>query len=249
MSGTVLHTTKGIILRAVKYGETSLILTVYTSLFGTQSYLINGLRSSSKNGNNKAAFFQPASLLELVVYHNEFKNLQRIKEYRWSHLYQHLFFDVRKNCVALFMIELLQKTLKQPDPHPELFEFLEDAFIHLDEANDTIVANFPLFFATQLMGFFGFRISDDHDNSFTIFDLAEGAFVKEPPSHSHYINEAGSILLSHLLKVMHPSELVELNMNVEKRRTLLQALQIFYTLHIPEFGTMRTLPVLQEVLG
>lgn len=159
------------------------------------------------------------------------------------------FFDVRKNCVALFMIELLQKTLKQPDPHPELFEFLEDAFIHLDEANDTVVANFPLFFATQLMGFFGFRISDDHDNSFTIFDLAEGAFVKEPPSHSHYINEAGSILLSQLLKVMHPSELVELNMNVEKRRTLLQALQVFYTLHIPEFGTMRTLPVLQEVLG
>lgn len=249
MSGTVLHTTKGIVLRAVKYGETSLILTVYTDLFGTQSYLVNGIRTSSKQGNNKAAFFQPASLLELVVYHNEFKNLQRIREYRWSHIYRHLFFDVRKNCVALFMIELLQKTLKQPDPHPELFAFIEDAFMHLDDANDTVVANFPLFFCTQLMGFFGFRISDDHDSAHPIFDLAEGAFVKDLPLHSHYIGEPASSIFSQLLKVMHPSELDELSMNIEKRRTLLQALQVFYALHISEFGTMRTLPVLQEVLG
>src|SRR5689334_1330858 len=99
-----LHKTKGIVIRVVKYGDTSLIVTIYTELFGVQSYLVNGVRTSTKKGPGKANLFQPASILDLVVYHNELKNLNRIKEFKWSFIYQHLFFDVIKNSVALFMI-------------------------------------------------------------------------------------------------------------------------------------------------
>ena len=44
----MVHKTKGIILRSVKYGETSLIVTAFTELFGLQSYLVNGVRTVSK---------------------------------------------------------------------------------------------------------------------------------------------------------------------------------------------------------
>ena len=88
------HTTKGIVLRTVKYGETSVIVSVFTELFGVQSYIVNGVRSASKKGGTKANLFQPAAILELVVYHNEQKNLQRIKEYRWPVLYEYIFSDV-----------------------------------------------------------------------------------------------------------------------------------------------------------
>src|SRR5215203_912793 len=157
----MIHKTKGIVLRSVKYGETSLVLTVFTELFGLQSYIVNGVRTISKKGGSKAVFFQPSALLDLVVYHNEYKNLQRIKEYKWAHLYQHIFSDVKKNAVALFMIELLTKSLKQPEANAELFYFAEDALVHLDYATDTVTANFPLFFALHLAVFFGFRISDE----------------------------------------------------------------------------------------
>src|SRR5262249_12523630 len=109
-----LHKTRAIVLRAVKYGETSLIVTILTELFGIQSYLVNGVRASTKKGSGKANLFQPAAVLDLVVYHNELRNLQRMSEFRWGHLYQHIFSDVRKNAVALFMAELLTKCLKQP---------------------------------------------------------------------------------------------------------------------------------------
>ncbi|MBL7720826.1 MAG: recombination protein O N-terminal domain-containing protein, partial [Chitinophagaceae bacterium] len=66
-----LHKTKGIVLRTVKYGETSVIVTLFTELFGIQSYLVNGVRASSKKGTGKANMFQPAAILDLVVYHNE----------------------------------------------------------------------------------------------------------------------------------------------------------------------------------
>lgn len=243
-----LFTTKGIVLRNVKYGETSVIVSIYTELFGIQSYLVNGIRTTSKKGNTKAGYFQPAALLDLVVYHNEFKNIQRIKEFRWQHLYQHLFFDVIRNSVAVFMIELLQKTIREPEANPDLFYFIEDAFMHLDEAETTVVANFPLYFASHLTNFFGFRISDGYSERACFLDLQEGAFVTEQPLHPHWLGEPYSHLASQFMKAMHPSDLKEIRVNFEKRRVLMNAYQTFYSLHVPDFGTMKTLSVLQEVI-
>src|SRR5919112_908471 len=143
----MLHKTKGIVLKTVKYGETSLVVSIYTELFGIQTYIVNGVRTASKKGMGRANLFQPSSQLELVIYYNEFKNLQRLKEFKWSYLYESVFFDIGKNAVALFMIELLQKTIKEPETNAELFYFIEDAFMHLDKASATTVANYALFFA------------------------------------------------------------------------------------------------------
>src|SRR5690349_5064937 len=121
-----LHKTKGIVLRTVKYGETSIIVSIFTELFGLQSYLVNGVRTATKKGTGKAGLFQPTAILELVVYHNELKQLNRIKEFKWNYIYRQILSDVPKNAVALFMIELLTKCLKQPEPNPDLFHFTED---------------------------------------------------------------------------------------------------------------------------
>jgi DNA repair protein RecO (recombination protein O) len=243
-----LHTTRGIVLRSVKYGETSLIVTLFTERFGLQSYIVNGVRTSTRKGGGRANHFQPGALLELVVYHNEFRNLQRIKEFKWAVLYEQLYFDVTKNCVALFMIELLQKVIRQPEANEELYHFIEDAFLHLDKAPATVTANYPLFFITQLTYFSGFRISDEYSEERPYLDLAGGDFVKDPPQHTHSLGKPYTGLISQLLKVMHPSELEQIGMNHEIRRVLLQAFLTFYALHTPEFGTLRTLDVLQEVL-
>jgi len=244
-----LHKTKGIVLRAVKYGETSLIVTIFTELFGLQSYLVNGVRTSSKKGSGKANLFQATAILDMVVYNNELKHLNRIKEFKWSYLYQHIFSDVPKNAVALFMIELLTKCLKQPEANPELFEFCEDAFIHLDESTDSVMANFPLFFALHLPVFFGFRISDEYSDKNSIVDLQEGIFVPERPDHFHFLEGKQAEVTSELLKMMQPEELEQLKLNHDFRRQLLFAYETYYALHIQDFGTMKTLPVLREVLG
>jgi DNA repair protein RecO (recombination protein O) len=244
-----LHKTRGVVLRAVKYGETSLVVTIYTELFGIQSYLVNGVRSSSKKGPGKAGLFQPAAILDLIVYHNELKNLQRIREFKWAVLYQHIFFDVIRNSVALFMVELLQKCLRQPEPNPELYYFIEDAFLHLDTGQNRVLANFPLFFILHLAVFFGFRIHDDYSAKNSFLDLKEGQFVAEHPEHPYFLEGNYSYLTAQLLRVQQPQELTELPLNQETRRILLQAYLSFYALHVSDFGEMRTLAVLQTVLG
>jgi len=248
VSDRLLHT-KGIVLRTVKYGETSVIVTIFTSLLGVQTYLVNGVRTSTKKGSGKANLFQPTAILEMVVYHNEMKQLQRIKEFRWGSLYQHILSDVKKNAIALFMVELLTKCLKQPESNAELFHFVEDAFLHLDEAPDAVAANFPLFFALHLPVFFGFRVNDNYSENRHFLDLQEGDFVKEQPRHPHFLEEKQAFITSQLLKVQQPEELKDIKLNHDFRRNLLFTYEVYYKLHVQDFGSMKTLPVLREILS
>lgn len=245
----MIHKTKGVVLRTVKYGETSLIVTMFTELFGLQSYLINGVRTASRKGASKASLFQPAAVLDMVAYHNEFKNLQRLKEFRWEFLYRHVLSDVKKNAVALFMIELLGKCLKQPEANEQLFYFVEDALHCLDEANSTVTANFPLFFALHLAVFFGFRISNEREGPIDYLDLEEGRFVEDQPMHLHYLQGREAEAISHILKIMQPAELEDVALNQEARQRITDALEEYYALHIADFGVMKTLPVLREVMS
>jgi len=244
----MIHKTKGIVLRSVKYGETSVIVTILTELFGLQSYLVNGVRTSKGKGGSKAGMFQPAAMLDLVIYHQESKNLNRLKEYSWSFLYRNILSDVISNSIALFMIELLQKCLKQPESNPELYYFMEDALIGLDQGERNVQANFPLFFALHLAGFFGLRIDDNYSERRSYLDLKEGYFTGEKPPHPHYLDHSLSEVTTHLLKIKQPVELADLPLNKDKRRLLMEAYEDFYSMHIQGFTALKTLPVLRTLL-
>lgn len=242
------HSTKAIILQSVKYGETSLVVSAYTELFGLQTYMVNGVRSSRK-GSSNAVMFQPASILDLQVYHQEQKNMQRIKEMSWAVLYDNVLSDVIKNSIALFMVELLHRSLKQPESNADLYAFTEDALIHLDKAPANVAANFPLFFALNLADFFGFKMHPDPKLQPPFFlDLQEGFFTEEQPRHPQFLAPDLAGITAELLKMRQPEEFSELHLNKQTRRILLHAYEDYYALHVPGFRRLRTLQVLSEVL-
>ena len=243
------HKTRGIVIKTVAYGETSVVVHVYTELFGMQAYLVNGVRVSSKKGHGKGNLFQPTAILDLVVYHNELKNLQRIREFRWGHLYANLLSDVFRNAVAQFMIELVYKTIKQPETNESLYHFVEDALIHLDKSDNAIVANFPLYFALHLTAFFGFQFSDSYSDNRPILDLKEGEFIPSIPPHPYFLDSSLSFATAQIMRARHPEDLREIKLNQTIRRSLLHAYEQFYALHLQDFGTLKTLPVLEAVLG
>ena len=144
---------------------------------------------------------------------------------------------------------MLTRCLKQPEANPELYNFVNDAFVHLDEASDTETANFPLFFALHLPHFFGFRIQDNYSEERHYLDLQEGSFVSGLPYHSPYLEDREAFITSQFLKVQQPAELSQLKLHGELRSRLLQAYEKYYSLHIQDFGLMRTLPVLREIIS
>jgi len=243
------HKTTGIVLRTVKYGETSIITTIYTELFGIQSYIVKGIRQATKKSGSREIFFQPAAILDLVVYHNQVKNLQYIKEYQWGFLYEHVLFSVVKNTVALYVVEMLLHCLKQPEANPELFYLVQDTFKQLDGGNDLLTANLPLYFALHLAGELGFKIQGGYSTATPVCDLAEGQFTSEPPNHSYYLDGRLAQHTSQLLSIHFYNDLENIRLSKEVRRELILAYQQYFTLHVSDFGEIKSLPILHQILG
>lgn len=242
------HKTKGIILRTIAYGETSVITTAYTELFGIQSYIVKGIRKGSKTSQGKSGYFQPGAILDMEVYHNELKNLQFVKEFHWGYLYEHVFFNVIKNAAAMYIIELLQHSLKQPEANPELFYLVEDSLKQLDRGKDTLTANLPLYFTLHLAGELGLRIQGAYSPETPVLDMQEGVFVTHAPQHNLYLADEQAKSTSQVNNIMFYNDLEHITLNRNTRRSLLQAYQQFFALHIQDFAELRSLKVLQEVL-
>ncbi len=243
------HKTKGIVLRTVKYGETSIITTVYTELFGIQSYIVKGVRQSTKKSSAKAIYFQPAAILDMVVYHNEFKNLNFIKEYQWGYLYQNVLFDVAKNTVAMYIVEILQHSLKQPEANTELFYMVEDTLKQLDNGTAVFIANLPLYFCLHLAGELGFRIQGDYNKITPVLDLQEGQFVKHKPLHPYFLDNQLASATSDLLAINFYNDLENLRFSRSARKELIFAYQNYIALHVNDFGEIKSLSILQEIFS
>ena len=243
------HKTKGIVLRTVKYGETSIITTVYTELFGIQSYIVKGVRQSTKKSSAKAIFFQPAAILDMVVYYHELKNLNFIKEYQWGYLYEHLLFDVVKNTVAMYITEVLQHSLKQPEANPELFYTVEDTLKQLDKGTAALVANLPLYFCLHLAGELGFRIQGAYNIATPFLDLQEGQFVGRRPAHPYYIEDNLASATSQLLSINFYNDLENLHFTRNARKQLILSFQNYIALQVQDFGEIKSLPILQEIFS
>jgi DNA repair protein RecO (recombination protein O) len=222
----LIQKTRGIVFRFTKYGETSIIVTIFTELFGLQSYIVNGVRS--KTAKNKIALYQPLTLLNLVVYHRENANIERIKEIQCFHPYATLATDVKKSAIALFITELLNKTVKEESHAGELFEFVSTSLITLDEMTASY-ENFHLLFLLRLSRYLGFGVHN-------INEVLGGRVT----------DEAGEKALAVLLTAQYHDVL---NIPNQQRRELLDLILKFYTEHMETLGEMRSLQILREVLN
>lgn len=239
----MLQATSGLVLRSVKYGETSLITTIYTKHFGIQTYLLQGVRSNKKN-TAKAARFQPATLLDMVVYHQANKNLQRIREAEYHHVYRLLPASVLRYAVAVFVCELILKTLTEPETNESLYLFLETFFIHLDDADEKAVLDMPVRFTLEWATHMGFGIQNRWQENNPVLDFQNGCFTAAPdlPSSAFAEEDISKGLSDCLYPDASPSQ------TTVPKRKLLEAGLHYLRWHLPGLGMLKSMDVLQDVL-
>ena len=251
----MLHSTQGIVFHTIKYSETSVIVKIYTELFGIQSYLLKGIRNY--RSKIKPGLFQSMTLLDLVVYHKERQSLQSVKEVQLAHPFKTIPFDIRKSSVALFINELVYKAIREEEPNEGLFRFLWQTFLHLDETDES-VSSFHLFFALQLMHHLGIFPQNNHSARFSVFNLREGLFQSSIPSHPQYLDPAGSLALHNMLAACDPemtTNTIAMNgafmhgLSAGTRNQMLETLLLYYQLHLPGFGGMQSHHILHDVLA
>lgn len=236
-------TTKAIILTSIKYGDASLIVKAFTASDGLKSYLLKGVLSSKK-GKLKAAYFQPLTQLEIVADHRNKGTLERVREAKIHYPYRTVHNDLIKNAVTLFLAEMLGHSIREEEPNPALFEFLEAALQWLD--THTEIANFHCYFLIRLTKYLGFY-PDTPDRKASFFDLVEGGFTDSPSGHPMLTGEN----LEHFKTFLgiHFDALHTVRMNKSNRQELLQSLVLYFELHLQGFRKPKSLAVLHEVFG
>lgn len=240
----MLIKTRGIVFRAIKYSETSIIADIYTEEKGLRKYLFSGVRSAK--ARIAPSLLQVMSLVELVAYERDDREIHRVKEIRAAAVYGAIPFDIRRGAVGLFMAEIARKTIREAEENQPLFNFLFQTFYHLDATNNTVV-NHHLAFMVELSGFLGFMPGGEATVETPFFDLMEGVFVSLVPNHLYYLDEQQSLLLQQLFNCSFET-CHELKFSRQERRILLQHLLDYYRLHLEHFPEINAHQILQEVL-
>jgi len=231
------------VFRSMKYGETSLIVDLYTEALGLQKVIINGVRT--KNARSKANLYQVMSQLDLVMYYRDDRDLHRLREARTDYIYQRLPFDVHRGSVGMFIVEMARKTIRNSEQNESLYAFLSGTLMHLDQCASGI-ANIHLHFMLELSEHLGFMPDTDYRADRPFFDLQEGIFTGEAPHHGQYLGPELAALLAQLQNT-NLEKCHEVSMPRSVRHQLLEKFIRYYQLHIENLPAIHAHIILRDV--
>lgn len=228
----MIKKTSGVVLSSLKYKETSIIVKIFTRELGLKSYLVNGVRTQGKG--SKMALYQPLTLVDLVVYDKENTGLQRISEAKLKHPFQRIPFDFQRTSVALFMTEVIGRSIYENYQNELLYDFLEESVTALDQ-KEVNLAHFPIVFLIEQARFLGF--GPDEASLF----LSES---KNQPFSKPELLE----LDTYLNQLLKEGYLSPAKINGVLRRKLLDFLLEFYSEHLDNSSPLKSLQVLRQLI-
>jgi DNA repair protein RecO (recombination protein O) len=237
----MLIKTKAIVLSSLKYQEKSLIVKCFTESDGLKSYFVPSAYSNKKV-NQKIAYFQPLTIIEIEANHKNKGTLEHFKEIRLAHSYHSINTDIIKSTIVIFLSEILHHAIKEEEKNQSLFSFLETALLWFDTHQET--TNFHLILMMEVTKYLGFY-PDLTELDFPYFDIKEGYFT--PFQSINSLTEHETHLFKRLLQLKFDSD-QKIFAGIE-RQLLLKILLDFFTLHLDGFKKPKSLDVLTEVFS
>ena len=175
----MLTKTQAIVLHSLKYGETRLIVDMFTRSQGRQSFIVS--IPKSVKGKIKKQLFQPLTLLEIESDLRPKLQLQKLSDVRLASPFSSIPFDPNKLSISLFIAEFLYYALRSEQHNEPLFDYIVNSIQWLDAQTDRF-ANFHLVFLMRLSRFLGFYPNLEHYQSGDYFDLRESTSTSRFPS-------------------------------------------------------------------
>ncbi len=155
----MIRRSDAVVLRSLKYGETSRIVTLFSRDNGKMSVLAKGARlSKSKFGST----LQPMSYIQVVYYYKPSRTLQMLSESTHLQPFHRIPRDLDRITIGLRLVELTHAVLEEEERNPLIFELLVQVLHYLDEA-DRRYRNLLPFFQLRLATFLGFSPSIDRE--------------------------------------------------------------------------------------
>ena len=239
----MLTKTQAIVLRSLKYGESRLIVDMFTRTFGRQSFIVSIPKTSK--GKIKKQFFQPLTLLEIETDIRPKLQLQKLNDVRLLTPFASIPFEPDKLAISLFVAEFLYYALRSEQRNELLYDYLEYSIMWLDgqQAN---FANFHIVFLLRLTRFLGFYPNLDDYEDGDYFDLRESEFMRNPPVHRDFLHPEEAQKVQLMMRMDFPTMHL-FRMSHNDRNRLLEISIKYYRLHLPDFPEMKSIEVLQAL--
>ncbi|MCK9448720.1 MAG: DNA repair protein RecO [Bacteroidales bacterium] len=235
---------RGIVLQHIRYGDSSLIVRIYTESHGLQSFMIKG--AYKRKSRFKPALFQPLSLLAFEAVIHPTRELQFMSEATLEKPFYSFTSNIKKSTIIIFLSELLSRTLKEHTTNPSLFSFLSHSLEWFDLRKEKF-SDFHLYFIIELSRHLGFYPKTDQYNTGYLFDIIDGEFK---PSHQLNLHTLSAENSQYLYKLCQTrlDNIETLGFSREIRRSLLDNLLIFYQHHVPGFGKLHAHEIVSQLL-
>lgn len=237
--------TRGIVLRSVRFGESSLIVDVLTKSSGRVSFMVHIPKTSK--GKIKKQYFQPMTLLDFEYDFRQRSNLQRIKDVRVSLPYSSIPIDPAKSCISLFLSEFIYYATRNEQENPTLFTYISTSLEWLDNAYEDF-ANFHLVFMMRLGKFLGFHPFLEGFTPGCFFDLRNGCFTLSMPLHTDFLNAADAGHLYNLMR-MNFDTMKLFKLSHDDRNRITEIVLRYYKLHLPNMPELQSFDILREVFA
>lgn len=237
----MLQKTEGIVLKTLKYSESSVITKVFTREYGLNSFIIPGIRSS--RNKSKSNLFQPLQILELDVYYHPHKSLLKLKEYRPGHIYTNLYTDMIRQSVTIFAIEVLTKCIHENEVNEQLYDYTRGFLLDTDisTASKNIMPHLFLLEISNILGFMPYIEVPFEDRPY--FNIEAGVFEKSPDFAQVTIDRKEARLIFDFLEKNYE------DFTKKERLKILDIFLIYFKYHIPNFKQVTSLDIIRQIFS
>ena len=232
-----------LVLRSLKYGESRLIVDMFTRSMGRLSFVVS-LPKSSKS-RVKKQYFQPLTLLEIACEVRPRVPLQQLSDVRLLTPYVSIPFSAEKLAVGMFVAEFLYHSLRSEQQNEPLFDYIAGSLEWLDMASAGY-ANFHLTFLMRLSRFLGFYPNLEQYEEQSVFDLRNGCFSAQVPLHRDFLQPNEAKMILQLMRMDFPTMHL-FRLSRHDRNRIMEVLLLYYKQHLPDFPEMKSLAVLQQL--
>ncbi len=236
----MIISTQGIVMHATKYGDTSLIVKIFTRQQGNQSFIIkNAFR---KNNRFAASYFTPLAMMDISYDDHSKSSLKYLKDIAPRRASNPLFYDPAKSSILLFYNEILYKLLMDTGEDEVLFAFLQEEIDKVHQATANL-AELPLRFLLRLSAVMGYYPEDNFSPQNSIFSLQECRF------QSFFVEDAGFLTAQqseYLHRLLNEEAPVQAGRTL--RTSLLKQLVAYFQMHNEQIRKVESLEILSTVL-
>lgn len=211
------QTITGLYLNHTNYGETSVILKLYTLQYGTTSFIVKGIKKKRGGG----ALLQPFHYLELNSNFRTDKDLNFGNQVRLAKASYSITSDIRKSTVAIFLTEVLNKTLKESAPNEENYTVIASLIRYYDES--TFIPIFHHYFLIQLIKLLGITPNLAAQEKSDVLHIQGGTFENNLQPNKDYFSIETSLAFKQILGTKF-DELISLKILKNTKKDLLENL-------------------------